>query len=112
MNKSGKGGFGTRPETINRRGRPKKGETYTDLLIEMGKRPVDPSLSKDKQITIKEAIIRKTIKLALEGDVSMLKYLFDRIDGKPRETIDISDGREDKLDVIIQKINEKSQEAE
>jgi hypothetical protein len=36
----------------------------------------------------KEAIAEKLIEIAMEkGDISALKYIYDRIDGKPIETI-------------------------
>jgi len=37
--------------------------------------------------TKKEAIAEKIIELALNGDIAALKYIFDRIDGKPIETV-------------------------
>lgn len=55
-------------------GRPPKGECLTDILREK----VD-----------KEAIAERLIELAMErGDITALKYIYDRIDGKPVETVD------------------------
>lgn len=38
---------------------------------------------KGVKITGKEAAARKILELAISGDVNALKYIFDRIDGKP-----------------------------
>jgi hypothetical protein len=57
----------------NPNGRPPKGEALTDVL----KSKVD-----------KEAIAEKLIEIALEkGDITALKYIYDRIDGTPTQTI-------------------------
>jgi len=50
----------------NPNGRPKKGETLTDLLGE--------KLDKDK-------FVRRLISLAWKGDMTAIKYIYDRIDG-------------------------------
>ena len=72
----------------NPQGRPKKGETLTDLLRE---KIEAPKTAKAKQ-TRKELIIEKLIALAEAGDLSALKYLFDRLDGRPTETVEMTDG--------------------
>ena len=73
MNATGKGGFGDQPQYINRDGRPKKGESVTDLLRET----VD-----------KQALVDKLVEIAIEkGDIQALKYAIDRMDGKPTETV-------------------------
>ena len=75
----------------NPKGRPKKGETLTDLLREKIESPKTPREKKSR----KEKIIEKLITLAEAGDLSALKYLFDRIDGKPTESIELTDGAVD-----------------
>ena len=92
-------GFRENPENINRKGRPKKGTTLTDIL--------EKHLSKRKKIgeytkENKEWVIKALIELAIEhkvicpycqktfihgGDLAALKYIFDRTDGKPTESI-------------------------
>ena len=58
----------------NPAGRPKKGMALTDILAAK----VD-----------KEAIAERLIELAMErGDITALKYIYDRIDGRPKETIE------------------------
>ncbi len=53
----------------NPNGRPQKGTTLTDILLE--KLP-------------KEEFVEKEIKLALKGDPAARKQIWDRIDGKTR----------------------------
>jgi len=72
----------------NPQGRPKKGETLTDLLRE---KIEAPKTAKEKH-TRKELIIERLITLAEGGDLAALKYVFDRIDGRPKESIELTDG--------------------
>jgi predicted mannosyl-3-phosphoglycerate phosphatase (HAD superfamily) len=72
----------------NPKGRPKKGETLMDLLrdkIEI------PKTIREK-LTRKEKITEKLIALAEAGDLSAIKYMFDRLDGRPKESIELTDG--------------------
>lgn len=90
-------GFRENPENINRKGRPKKGTTLTDIL--------EKQLEKNKKIgssekKTREWVINALLELALSntitcphcqkafkfgGDLGALKYIFDRTDGKPVE---------------------------
>jgi len=56
----------------NPNGRKPKGETLTDAL----RQSIDPT-----------DIATKLKELADDGDLGALKYIYDRIDGKPVETI-------------------------
>ena len=58
----------------NPKGRPKKGETLTDLLRE--------KLSK-------EEFIEKEIDLAMQGDPAARKQIWERLDGKVKEQLEI-----------------------
>lgn len=72
-------------QSANPKGRPKKGQTMTDILEKTLKKK---SIKVDgKMISGKEAAAIKIMQLALKGDVAALKYIFDRIDGKPDTTI-------------------------
>lgn len=57
----------------NPKGRPKKGETLTDAL----------SAKLDKDM-----LAEKLLALVEEGDFAAIKYAYDRIDGRPKETIE------------------------
>ena len=71
MNATGKGGFGDNPQN-RRNGRPPKEQALTDVL----RSKID-----------KDAVAEKLIEMAMvKGDISALKYVFDRVDGKPTET--------------------------
>jgi len=74
---------------INRQGRPKKGTALTDILSY--KLDLVHKSSESKR----EAIAEKLIELALNGDIAALKYVFDRVDGKPIESIVLTDGAVD-----------------
>lgn len=71
----------------NPNGRPKKELTLTHLLLEYGKIKEIPY--KKTKISRLEALTHKMWELALSGDVGMIKYLTDRIDGSPRQTMDL-----------------------
>ena len=81
----------------NPKGRPKKGETMTDLLREK----LDiPKTSREK-MPRKEKVIEKLILLAEAGDLSALKYVFDRVDGRPKESVELTDGIDIRLKEIM-----------
>ena len=78
------GGFDKHPENINRNGRAPKEFTLTNLLRETLNQTNDETGK-----TKKQEVIDKMYELAVEkGDVQMMKYLIDRIDGKPLQTIE------------------------
>lgn len=63
-------------ESGNPNGRPPKGEALTDIL--------NSKLDK-------EEMVEKIIQIAIEKeDLSAIKYIFDRLDGKPKESIEHS----------------------
>jgi hypothetical protein len=66
---------------INRAGRPKKGTALTDILNYQ----LDLVFKAGK--LKREAIAEKLIETALAGDVAALKYVFDRLDGKPVQAV-------------------------
>ncbi len=71
-------------------GRPTKEHCLTDLLKEALDLPHTPSGKTNKQM-----IIDKMFERAYEDDSIILKYLFDRIDGKPLQTIEANVRRPD-----------------
>lgn len=86
----GTNGFDKRPQDINRNGRPPKEVSLTDILKEL-------SLTKEttdrddlgNKILIKTALANKLLDLALkDGDITAIKYIYDRIDGKPIEKVE------------------------
>ena len=94
------GGFKDHPENINRKGRPKKGETFTDIILtELSKENVTVKTDTGvEMISAKDAVARKLIALAVqEGNFHAIKYLMDRIDGSPRQMISLTSGDEEEL---------------
>ena len=63
----------------NPKGRPKLGEALTDVLRER----ID-----------KQEIADKLLAMAREGNVTALKYVFDRIDGMPSQHIEMSNEKD------------------
>jgi hypothetical protein len=99
-------GFQHNPEFINLNGRPKKGQTITDIIQKMGE---EKKVNIDgNDVTWREALSTRVWNLALKGDLQALKYVVDRIDGKPKETIDINDSKEDKLERLIEVVSNKA----
>ena len=83
-------GFDKSKENINRNGRPKKEHCLTDLLKEALDQPHTKTGKTNKQM-----IIDKMFELAEKGDANILKYLFDRVDGKPLQTIEANVKRDE-----------------
>nr|BDD44980.1 hypothetical protein 2 [Spirochaetaceae bacterium] len=72
----------------NPKGRPKKGQALTEILEKHAKkRDVE---WKGKNISRKEALAQKLWSLALSGDVAAIKYIYDRVDGRPIQGVDLS----------------------
>jgi hypothetical protein len=76
MNATGRGGFGDHPEHINR------GEerTLTSVLRERA----GPETAQE--------IADKLIALAKAGNMAAMKYVYDRLDGMPRQSVQVSGG--------------------
>ena len=70
---------------INRQGRPKKGKTLTDILEKWGKKTVP--LPDGTKRSRKEILAQQLWTLAIKGDATLIKYIYDRIDGRPPETV-------------------------
>ena len=87
-------GFASHPELINRKGRPKKKASLTDILLRLSKRRDQPDDEKpEKRISRKERLARELYKLAFQGDLPAIKYIYDRIDGRPTEFVEVKDDR-------------------
>jgi hypothetical protein len=68
---------------INRSGRPRKGRSLTEALEkELGKK-------RETGKTGKAELARVLADLAInDRDITAIRYIMDRLDGKPRESID------------------------
>jgi len=60
-------------ESGNPAGRPKKGEALTEIL---------------RNVVDKELLAQKLMEKVEDGDLNAIKYVYDRVDGKPKETVE------------------------
>ncbi len=81
----------------NPKGRPPKGESLTELLRAQLEDYVPDKNGKPSKKKFKEIISQRLISLAMSGDVSSLKYIFDRTDGYPTQAAKV----EAELSVIV-----------
>jgi len=87
----------------NPRGRPKKRDILTSLLKEEIAKicPAD----REKR-TWKELIVRATLQLAMKGNATALKEVWERLDGKVLQTEKVqlsgTEGREIKINVVYE----------
>ena len=72
-------GFQKHPDNINRNGRPRKGETITDLVKEYLRKEVPDG----KKLTYKDLFVKKVLEKAYKGDMQAIKLLWNYIDGMP-----------------------------
>jgi hypothetical protein len=99
--------FAKNDPQINRQGRPKKGTAFTDIL---NMKLDDENKS---ELLRREAVAEKLIKLAEGGDIAAIKYIMDRVDGKPTqkdviELNDIPDSARERLDRIFEDAKKES----
>ena len=77
-------GFQAFPENINRKGRPRKGLTLTDIAREILEE-VLPS-----GVTRKEVLMRKVATLAYEGNETFIKLIWNYVDGMPTQKTELT----------------------
>ena len=75
----------------NPKGRPKKGETLTDLLKEYIVQLTDVEAGgKVSKVEIKKAFIMKVVQKAInDGDVNCMRMIWDRLEGMPVKHIEM-----------------------
>ena len=79
----------------NTKGRPKKGDSLTDFLSHALDQKKEIKLKdkngletgETKAVLIREMIAERLILKAMSGDVQAMKYIFDRVDGSPVQTV-------------------------
>ena len=80
----------TRGQSGNPSGRPRKGKTLTEALEKaMKRRRLD---GKKNQDVLAETLINMAIN---DKNIHALKYIYDRMDGRPTESIVLTDGAVD-----------------
>jgi hypothetical protein len=84
---------------INRKGRPRKGQSLTDILdwaLDQKRKIKNEETGEDKSLLLRQMLAQRLIHKAVdEGDVPAIKYIFDRLDGKPKETVEVTEKRDD-----------------
>lgn len=78
-------GFDTRPENINKDGRPPKGYSITEWFKNM----------LNSKPEVKDAIGKSIMKKALEGDTTAQKMVWQYMDGMPKQNVTL-EGNENK----------------
>ncbi|MBA4274076.1 MAG: hypothetical protein C0436_00320 [Alphaproteobacteria bacterium] len=73
----------------NPKGRPKKAASLTNILQE-ALEIKDVENDDGRLISRKQAICTRLIELAVAGDLPAIKYIYDRIDGQPIATQELT----------------------
>lgn len=96
-------GFHTNPERINKKGRPKGSRPLSKILEEMLEQPIDVIIDGQKiKKPFQEVIIRKLLKKANDGDIRAIQEIFDRMEGRPKQTMDhMTDGEPIRMNIIV-----------
>lgn len=81
-------------------GRPPKGWTWRDLLIEAAEEQEEDPVTGEKT-PIKKIMAKKLVAKGKEGDVPALKEFGDRIDGRPTQQTDITTNGEALTGIIV-----------
>jgi len=93
-------------EVNNPNGRPKKEYCLTDILKEQGETE-DVQTSNGQKISRKNALGQKLWAMAMGGDITAMRYVYDRIDGKPNQTIDTTIKKDTNMKSIMDKYKER-----
>ena len=72
-------GFAAHPENINKNGRPPKGHSITETIRAM----------MDEKPEIKKALGAKILQMAVEGDITAIKTIWNYLDGMPLQKQEI-----------------------
>ena len=68
----------------NPKGRPKRGESYTDIILNVGEE-IDPATGKKNKVVLAQKLWRKAME---DDDLGAQKYLYDRVIGTPKQTVE------------------------
>ena len=87
----------TKGQSANPAGRPKKEHSLTHILEQIGSEPVD-----ETGLTRKQALARLMWSKALDdGDMPAMKYIYDRIDGSPKQAVEMTGADGDPIEVVV-----------
>jgi hypothetical protein len=76
-------------QTNNPHGRPRKNSSVTEVLAKYGNKKIEaPSYPEINGMKLKDALAKRLWQLAVyEKYLPAIRYIFDRIDGRPAQTI-------------------------
>jgi hypothetical protein len=84
-------GFHTDPNRINKEGRPKGTKNLSTILKAMLEEDVEVVIDgKKERRQFQEVIIRKLLKKANDGDLRAIMEIFDRVEGKAKQEMNIT----------------------
>ena len=73
---------------INRKGRPKKGDTWADILEEISEMEVSVDKKTGEKITFKRAVAIKAFQEATKGNTLMFNAIMNRMSGYPKHRVE------------------------
>ena len=73
----------------NPKGRPKKGSAIADILNKIGDETI--VIKDGKEMTKREALLRKVYERAFKGESWAVHFIADRTEGKPKQEIGFGD---------------------
>lgn len=89
----------------NPAGRPRGVEnSRTRLLriLELTQKKRNPVTGEDEEFSIAEQMDLQLINKALKGDLKAYEILFDRLEGKPKQTTDINANIQGSVEIIVE----------
>lgn len=98
---------GTFPPGVsgNPAGKPKGARHFTSIvqeaLIKLG------TTEKGEKIVIQKALGEKVVSMALAGNEQMIKLIWNYLDGMPKASLELEDGRTDETKEMLKEIMEK-----
>lgn len=97
-------GFGSHPENIAGKGSTAPAWSWASLLRETVEEPD----STYPELTKKIVIAKKLSQLAAKGDISAIKELMNRMDGMPKQPVEL-DSKEDQIKQVKKLIEDEVQ---
>lgn len=83
----------------NPNGRPRKGNTLNEILEKDGKRLIDDDDGKRRSRL--KVLSRRLWDLALSKDITAIKYVCDRLGGRPTEQIKVTDDEGSPVGIVF-----------
>lgn len=105
FNRQANGTFG-KGNIANPMGAPKKDWTFKDLLLEVAEEyhTITKKDGTSERMQMKKMIVKKLFNKAIQGDIQAIKELLNRVDGMPRQQMDMNLGGG--LTVVLKRDNE------